>query len=357
MGIRTRFCSRSTASGVSHPDSRPVLLLAAGADSSVRQAASAWFLCLAALIPNYSSAQTEYPVRPIRLIVPFTPGGVSDTLVRLVAEPLTKALGQQVVMDFRPGAGGRIGLEVASKSAADGYTVFLGAQGTLAVGPSLYRQLPYNPDKDFAAIVLLVRASYLLLINPGIPANNLKELLALLASKPGQFSFASVGTGTSGHFAGELFKRRAQVDIVHVPYKGEAPALTSLMGGETQLMFSLPVAPAPHIKSGRLKAIAVAATHRSPLFPEVAPLDESGLLNFEVSTWFSMMTRAGVPSAIVARLNEEINRILRMEDVRTRLMALGMEPAGGATGESAAYIRSEQAKWAKVIKDTGVTLD
>jgi tripartite-type tricarboxylate transporter receptor subunit TctC len=314
-------------------------------------------LCLAALIPNYSRAQTDYPVRPIRFIVPFTPGGVSDMLARSLAEPLTKALGQQVVMDFRPGAGGRIGLEVAAKSATDGYTIFLGAQGTLAVGPSLYRQLPYNPDKDFAAVVLLVRASYLLLINPGVPANNLKELLSLLASKPGQFSFASVGTGTSGHFAGELLKRRIQADIVHVPYKGESPALTSLMGGETQLMFSLPVAPAPHIKGGRLKAIAIAAPRRSALFPEVPTLDESGLPEFEVSTWFSMMTRAGVPSAIVTRLNAEINRILRMEDVRARLMTLGMEPAGGSISESAVYIRSERAKWARIIKDTGVTAD
>lgn len=326
--------------------------------SGNRLLASIWCLFSAVLIANDTKAQTEsYPVRPVRFIVPFTPGGVSDTLARLIAEPLTKALGQQIVMDFRPGAGGRIGLEVASKSAADGYTIFLGAQGTLAVGPSLYRQLPYNPDQDFAPIVLLVRASYLLLINPGVPANNLKELLSLLMSRPGQFSFASVGTGTTGHFGGELFKRRAQVDIVHVPYKGEAPALTSLMGGETQLMFSLPVAPGPHIRSGRLKAIAIAAPHRSPLFPEVPTLEESGLSNFEVSTWFSLMTRAGVPSAIITRLNAEINRILRMEDVRARLMALGMEPAGGPARESAAYIRSERVKWGKVIKDAGITVD
>ncbi|HSQ03986.1 MAG TPA: tripartite tricarboxylate transporter substrate-binding protein, partial [Burkholderiales bacterium] len=166
-----------------------------------------------------AAAQT-YPTKPIRFIVPFTPGGISDTLVRLVTDPLTRALGQQVVMDFRPGAGGRVVLEIAAKSAADGYTIFLGAQGTLAVLPSLYRKLPYDAEKDFAPIALLARSSYLLLINPAVPAGNVKELLRLIASKPGQFSYASVGAGSTGHFAAEMLKRAAHLDIVHVPYKG-----------------------------------------------------------------------------------------------------------------------------------------
>jgi tripartite-type tricarboxylate transporter receptor subunit TctC len=324
---------------------------------AIRSFPGIWCLCVAALIPDYSRAQTEYPARPIRFIVPFTPGGISDTLVRLIIDPLTRALGQQVVVDFRSGASGRVGLEIAAKSSADGYTIFLGAQGTLAVLPSLYRQLPYDPEKDFAPIVLLVRSRYLLLINPGVPANNLKELLSLLTSRPGQFSFASVGAGSTGHFAGEMLKRVAHVNIVHVPYKGDMPALTGLIGGETQLMFSLPVAPGPYIKSGRLRPLAIAAPHRSPLFPEVPTFEESGVPDFEVSTWFGMMTRARAPPAIVARLNQEINRILRMEEVRARLTTLGMEPAGSSAGEFAEYIRAERTKWGKVIKDAGITAD
>ncbi|MGZ8209368.1 MAG: tripartite tricarboxylate transporter substrate binding protein [Burkholderiales bacterium] len=289
--------------------------------------------------------------------MPFTPGGISDTLVRVVTDPLRSALGQQIVMDFRPGAGGRLGLEIASKSAADGYTIFLGAQGTLAVLPSLHRKLFYDTEKDFAPVVLLVRSRYLLLMNPGVPANNPKELLSLIRSKPGQFSYASVGAGSTGHFAGEMLKKVAQVNILHVPYKGETPALTGLIGGETQLMFSLPVAPAGHIKAGRIKPLAIAAPHRSPLFPEVPTFEESGVRDFEVATWFGVMTRAGAPGAIVARLNDELNRILRMEDVRAKLTMLGLEPAGSSVREFGAYIRNERMKWSKVIKDAGITAD
>jgi tripartite-type tricarboxylate transporter receptor subunit TctC len=223
--------------------------------------------------------------------------------------------------------------------------------------PSLYKQLPFNPDRDFAPVALLARSRYLLLLNPTVPANNLKELIALIAAKPRQFSYASVGAGSTGHFAGEMFKRAAKLDIVHVPYKGETPAITGLIGGETQLMFSLPVAPGPHIKAGRIKPLAIAAAQRSPLYPEVPTFEESGVPDFDFSTWFGMMTLSGVPPAIIARLNVETNRILKMEDVRARLLAIGLEPETSRPQEFGAYIRSERAKWAKVVRESGIAVD
>ena len=317
--------------------------------------AAALFLLLACAA--FHAPAQQYPDRPLRFIIPFTPGGISDTLSRLTAEHLTRALGQQVVLDFRPGAGGKVGLEIAAKAANDGYTVFLGAQGTMAVLPALFKQLPFNPDRDFAPVALLVRSHYLLLLNPAVPAGNVKELIALIGSRPGQFSYASVGAGSSGHFAGEIFKRAAKLDIVHVPYKGETPAITGLIGGETQLMFSLPVAPAPHIKAGRIKAIAIAAQQRSPVNPDLPTFEESGVPDFNIATWFGMMTLAGVPPAAVARLNTEINRILKIDEVRARLLAIGLEPATSAPREFGSYIRNERAKWSKVVKETGITID
>jgi tripartite-type tricarboxylate transporter receptor subunit TctC len=317
--------------------------------------AAALFLLLACAA--FHAPAQQYPDRPLRFIIPFTPGGISDTLSRLTAEHLTRALGQQVVLDFRPGAGGKVGLEIAAKAANDGYTVFLGAQGTMAVLPALFKQLPFNPDRDFAPVALLVRSHYLLLLNPAVPAGNVKELIALIGSRPGQFSYASVGAGSSGHFAGEIFKRAAKLDIVHVPYKGETPAITGLIGGETQLMFSLPVAPAPHIKAGRIKAIAIAAQQRSPVNPDLPTFEESGVPDFNIATWFGMMTLAGVPPAVVARLNTEINRILKIDEVRARLLAIGLEPATSAPQEFGSYIRNERAKWSKVVKETGITID
>jgi tripartite-type tricarboxylate transporter receptor subunit TctC len=315
------------------------------------------FISVVAVAFASPAVAQQYPERPIRFVVPFTPGGISDTLVRLVAEPLTRALGQQVVLDFRPGAGGKVGLEIAAKAGADGYTMFLGAQGTLAVMPSLYRQLPFNPDRDFAPVALLVRSRYLLLLNPAVPANNLKELIALIAAKPRQFSYASVGAGSTGHFAGEMFKRAAKIDAVHVPYKGETPAITGLIGGETQLMFSLPVAPGPHIKAGRIRPLAIASAQRSPLYPEVPTFEESGVPDFDFSTWFGMMTLTGVPPAVIARLNAETNRILKTEEVRARLLAIGLEPAVSTPQEFGAYIRTERVKWARVVRESGITVD
>jgi len=315
-------------------------------------------LLCALLIPAGAEAQTQpYPERPLRFIVPATPAGPNDTLARVISVHLSKALGQQVVVDNRPGAGGRMGIEAASKAAADGHTIFIGSQGNQTVHPALHHKLPYDLEKDFAPIVLLVRVRYMLLVNPRVPANDLRDLLRLARARPGQLNFASAGIGSSAHLAAEVLQKMTQVELVHIQYKGSGPALSALIGGEVQMMFQSPVVAAPFIRSGQLKPIAISAPRRTPLFPELPTFEESGLPDFEVSTWFGILTRAGVSVAIVQRLNEEINRILLLDDVRARLEILDAEPAGGSIGEFAAHIRSERVKWAKVIKETGIVID
>lgn len=315
-------------------------------------AAIVFFAVLSA--PKLHARTDPYPVRPVRFIVPSTPAGPTDILVRLLAENLAKSLRQQVIVDNRPGAAGRIGLDTAAKAAADGYTLFLGSQGNLTVSPFLYRKLPYDTARDFAPIVLATRVRYLLLAHPAVPANNLKDLLALLHAKPGQLNYASIGVGSSSHLAGELFKKAAKVSLLHVPYKGAAPALTDLVGGQVQFLFASPVAAAPYITGGRIKAIAIAAPGRAPLLPEVPTFDESGMPGFEASTWFGVLTRAGTPGATVTMLNESINRILRMDDVRARLAALDAEPAGGSSSDFAAFLKSERVKWGAVVREAGI---
>ena len=326
--------------------------------SGVQLSMSGLMLCAAvALIPDCSTAQTPaYPVRPVRFIVPSTPAGPNDVLTRLIAERLTPVLGQQIIVDNRAGAGGRIALEIASKAAPDGYTFFLGSQAHLTVHPVLYR-LPYDIAQDFAPVVLVGRVRYLLLAHPSVPAGTLKDLLNLLRSRPGKLNYASVGAGTTSHIVGELFKKVARVDIVHVPYKVAGPAYTDLISGQVQLMFASPLAVSQYIRTGQLKAIAIAAPRRSGLFPEIRTFEEAGLPDFEGSAWWAVMTRAGVPSQIVTRLNGEINRILRSPQLKERLAVLDVEPVGGSPGELATYLNSERAKWAKVIKDAGIVVE
>jgi tripartite-type tricarboxylate transporter receptor subunit TctC len=309
----------------------------------------------AAFIAALSCAQAaEYPVRPIRFIVPSTPGGPTDLQTRLVADQLTLMLGKQVIVDNRAGAGGRIGLEAAAKASPDGHTIFFGSQGNLTVNPFIHRNLPYDPQKDFAPIVLLTRARYLLLASPSVPASNPKEVMALLKARPGQLNFASVGTGSTSHIAGELLKKTLKVDLAHVPYKGAASAMTDMVAGQVHFMFATPVASAPYVSNGRLKAIAIAAPQRSALFPAVPTFGESGIPGLEVSTWYGILTQAAVSHAIVMRLNEAINAILRMDEIRAKFAVLDAEPAGGTVAEFAAFIKAERAKWGGIVKEAGI---
>ncbi len=316
------------------------------------------FLC-AVLAPDIGVAQSEqYPTRSIRFIVPSSAAGPTDILARLFAERLTKRLGQAIVVENMAGAGGNIGVQTVARSAPDGYTVMIGAQNLLVLNPLLYRDLPFDVEKDFAAVALLVRVPYMLVVHPGVPAANLKDLLAVLKSRPGYFNYASSnGYGSTAHIGGELLKRAGQVDIRHVPYKGAAPAISDLLGGQVHLLFSIPGPVIPHLASGRLKAIAIAAPRRSGLLPEVPTFEEAGLPGFDVSSWYNMMTRAGVSTAIVTRLNQELNRMLQMPDLRAQLLKLNAEPAGGSANEHEAYLQSERVKWSAIIKDANITIE
>ena len=313
-------------------------------------------VCILASIATEANAQA-YPSRPIRFIVLSAPGGPTDVQSRMVAEQMTGLLGKQVMVDNRSGAGGRIGMEAAARATPDGHTIFFASQGNLVVNPLIHKSLPYDPQKDFAPIALLTRARYLLLASPSVPAGSAKEVFALLRSKSGQYNFASVGTGSTSHFAGELLKKALKTDLAHVPYKGAAPAMADMIAGHVHFIFQTPVASKPHIDSGRLKAVAIAAPQRSAILPGVPTFDESGVPGFEVSTWFGIFTQSGVPQPILATLNQTINRILRTDEVRNRLAIVDSEPAGGSIGEFEAFIKSERAKWSVIVKESRITAE
>jgi len=298
-----------------------------------------------------------YPSKPIRFVVPFPAGGPLDIVARSIGQELTKSWGQPVIVDNRPGAGGNIGADFVAKSAADGYTILMGAVSTHAINVTLYSKLPYDPVKDFAPITLITSVPNVLVLHPSVPANNVKELIAIAKAKPGQLDFASGSTGSAGHLAGELFKSMAGVDMVHIPYKGAAPAVIDLLAGHVSLMFDNMSSALPNIKTGRVRAIAVTTLKRSPLLPQLPTISESGLRGFDISTWFGVFAPAGKPPAIVTRLNTEIVRILHTPDMKERLATLGAEPVGNKPDEFAAFIRSEIPKYARVIKASGAKAD
>jgi tripartite-type tricarboxylate transporter receptor subunit TctC len=248
-------------------------------------------------------------------------------------------------------------MEAAARATPDGYTIFFASQGNLVVNPLIHKSLPYDPQKDFAPIVLLTRARYLLLASPAVAAGSAKEVFALLRSRTGQYNYASVGTGSTSHFAGELLKKALKADLAHVPYKGGAPAMADMIAGHVHFFFQTPVASKPHLDSGRLKAVAIAAAQRSATLPAVPTFDESGVPGFEVSTWFGIFTQSGVPQPIIATLNRAINNVLRTDEVRTRLAIVDAEPAGGSASEFSAFIKAERAKWRAIVNETGIKAD
>lgn len=294
-----------------------------------------------------------YPWKPIRLIVPFAPGGSNDTMSRIVGQKLGENLGQQVVVDNRAGAGGNIGSEIVARSTPDGHTLLMGSS-PLAVNASLFRKLPFDPVKDFAPVELVAGTNYVLVDHPSVPANSVKELIALAKKKPGQLNYSSGGVGSPLHLAAELFKAMTGTQMTHVPYKGGVPAVAAVLGTETQLVFGSLVTVLPHVKAGRLRALGVTSAQRSTLIPELPTIAEAGVPGYELINWYGLLAPAGTPHAAIARLNEHIARILQLPDVRDKLLSQGLEPLGGTPQQFAAYLRADVAKWAKVIKELGL---
>ena len=293
-----------------------------------------------------------YPAKPIRVIAGFPPASGADITARVIGARLNDALGQQVVVDNRPGAGSNIAAELAAKSPPDGYTLFIGTVAN-AINATLYPKLPFDFARDFAPVALTTAAPNILVVHPSVPARSVKELVALAKSRPGQLNFASAGTGTAPHLSGELFKAMTGVSMVHIPYKGSPPAVTDLMAGEVALMFSPSSSVLPHVKTGRLRALAVTTASRLPSLPDLPTVAESGLKGYETITWFGVVAPAKTPPAIIMRLNAEITKVLALPDVRNQFGNQGIEVLGGTSEQFASTIRDEIAKWAKVIRLSG----
>ena len=303
-----------------------------------------------------AQAQT-YPTKPIRVIVTFPPGGSSDTVTRLISPRLSERLGQPIVIENRPGGGGGIGADAVAKSAPDGYTLVVGAQGGLALNTIFYPNLPYNPLKDFAPITLLVKSPFVVSVNPAVtPVDSVKDLIARLKTQRGT-PFASGGTGSGMHLAGELFKLMANLDMTHVAYKGNGPALTDLAGGQVPLAFTDLGSTSAFLKSGRIRALAVTSRQRTPLAPDIPSATEAGLPAWVASGWFGLAAPAGTPSAVISRLNAETTATLRQSDVRKRILATYNEPSPTTPEEFGDFIRAEIANWSKVVRDAGVKLE
>ncbi len=309
------------------------------------------------LSPPLLAAEQPYPSRPIRLVVPFPAGGPLDAIARAIGQKLSLAWGQPVVIDNRPGAGGNIGADLVAKSAPDGYTILEGALSTHAVNVSLYSKMPYDPIKDFAPITLVAVTPNVLVLNPSVPANSVAELISYARANPGKLAFGSGGNGSAGHLAGELFKTEAKVDMVHVPYKGAAPAMQDLLGGQIQLMFDNLASSMQQVRAGKLKAIAVTTARRSPLAPDLPTLAETGLPGFDIYTWWGFLAPAGTPKEIIAKWNAEVTRILNTPEMQAYFAQQGAEPSPTSPEQFMALIRSEIPKYAKIIKASGAKVD
>jgi len=313
-------------------------------------------LALAAAAFSASTAFAQaWPSKPIRYIVPFPPGAFNDSLARIMAAELPKALGQPVLVENRPGGNTIIGTEAAAKSAPDGYTLF-GAALPFAVIQSLYKT-SFDVTKDFAPIVLAGTTPNLLVANPGAPVNSVKELIAYARANPGRLNYASTGNGTSNHLSFELFKAMTRTFIVHIPYKGSAPAVTDLIAGQVQVMFDNTPNVLPHVRAGKLKALAVSSKARSKLAPEVPTVDEAGVPGYDVTVWFGILAPAGTPKPIIDRLNAEMVKVIRTPEITDRFLKAGVDPVAGTPEAFSGYLKSEVGRWAKVIQDAGIKAD
>lgn len=317
----------------------------------LKTVAIAFALSLACAIGS-ASAQ-NFPTKPVRFVVPFAPGGSTDTLARTIGQKLSDYLGEQVVVDNRPGANGDIGMLLVARAAPDGYTVVLGYIANLGIGPSLYAKMPYDPVKDFAPITQVAGASNILVVHPSVPAKNFKEFITYTKANPGKVNFASAGVASVGHLTGELLNNLAGIDMVHVPYKGSGQAITDLVGGHVKVMISGMASTLPHVKTGKLRGLATTGAKRTPATPDLPTIAESGFPGFEASSWFGVLAPARTPRPVIARLHADIVKSLQQPDVRQRLENVGFEIVGGTPDEFAAYIQSEIRKWAKVVKASG----
>ena len=303
-----------------------------------------------------SHAQSQYPVKAIRIIVAYTPAGTTDILARALGQKYTESWKQPVIVDNRPGANGNIGTEVAAKAPPDGYTLLMGTAGTHGINPGLYPKLPYDAVKDFAPISLVAIVPNILVVNNALPVKSVQELTAYAKKNPGKLSFGSPGIGSTGHLSAELFKTLAGIDMVHVAYKGSAPTLQDLMGGQVQVVIDNIPPYLPHVKAGKIRALAVTPSKRSPAAPDLPTMAEAGIKGYDASSWFGLFAPAGTPEEIVEKLAEETRRILNLPDVRDKLLSLGAQPAPGTPEEFARFIGNEIAKWDRVIRSANVTL-
>ena len=325
----------------------------------IRNAAAATLIVAIACAAAYglAAAAENYPVKPVRIIIGFSPGGYIDLTARLVAGPLAAALGQQVVVDNRTGAGGVVGTEMAARAAPDGYTLTVGSVGTHAINQTLYRALPYNVLRDFQPVARLSDSPNILAVHPTLPVRSVRELIALARARPGQLMYASAGAGTSTHIAAVLLEFLAHIKLVHVPYKGGGPAIVDVVAGQVPVTFGTAASVSPHTRTGRLRGLAITGRQRSTLLPDLPTIAESGLPGYEMLNWLGLFAPAATPRAVVDRLGNEAIRIVRLPEVRNRLNAQGAEPSPLGTDEFAPFVKSEVEKWAKVVTATGMTAE
>ena len=309
-----------------------------------------------ALVPAAGHAQS-WPAKPVRLVVPFTAGGSTDTVARIMAEKLSPRLGQPVIVENKPGAGGSVGSDFVAKSPADGYTLLVGTSSTMAIAPHLYTKLPYSPLRDLTPVTLLGTADIIVVVNATVPVKTIPELLAYAKANPGKLTFASGGNGSISHLLGEYFKSMAGVDLLHVPYKGDAQMVTDLIGGQVSMAFGTAVAFLPHIRSGKVVPLAVTNPRRSTTQPQWPTVSESGVPGYEAVQWFGIAAPTGTPKEVVGRLSEELRAILALPDVRARFTELGFDVVGNRPEEFGEFLRAEDAKWGRIAKIAGTKLD
>ena len=314
-------------------------------------------VAVAALLPAGPAQAQAYPTRAVKMVVPFPPGGSLDIAGRLIAQKLTDAWGQPVVVENKPGAGGNIGADFVAKSPPDGYTILMGALSTHAVNPSLYKSMPYDAAKDFAPITLIAITPNVLVVNAASPVTSAKEFIAYAKANPGKLSFGSGSNGSAGHLAGELFKVETGTDAVHIPFKGGAPATQALLAGDTQFMFDNLANAMAQVKAGKLRALAVTTANRSPLAPDLPTMAEAGLPGFDISTWYGFFAPAGTPPAVVAKWSADVAKVLNAPDVRAKFVADGAEPTPNSPEQFAQFIAREQAKYARIVKASGAKVD